>query len=311
MIQQSEIEKIDIISLLEDYEIKAKVSVTQNANFCCPFHKERNPSCGMKVTTGLWKCFGCGLSGNLVSFVAELEEISLKEAEKKIRNKWIEKKIDIGTIVDTVQKIMRPKEDKYAREVIYPKWILSKYTREWSYMSSRGLEGHTCEHFNVVYDPNTKYQGFPCYNLKGELVGVTGRNTQGGEPRYFPLIRFKKSQYIYNFHRIDKDQPVIAVEGEINVMAMWQKGYTNTIAFLGAGVSEHQIELLKNSGIKELVIFFDTDSAGRHGTNLLFKNLWLYMKVTSVRDHKGDAADLDKNTIDDLIKNREDFSIIL
>lgn len=311
MIQPNEIEKINIEDLLNDYGLEPRVSVTQNANFCCPFHKEKNPSCGMKISTGLWKCFGCGLSGNIVSFVAEMEEISLKEAEQKIRSKWIEKRPDIPTIVDTVQKILSQKEDKYEQEVIYPKWILSKYSKDWSYMSTRGFEHYTCEHFNVVYDSNIGYQGFPCFNLNGDLVGVTGRNTKGGEPRYFPLIRFKKSQYIFNFQAIDKEKPVIAVEGEINVMAMWQKGYPNTIAFLGAGVSEHQIELLKNSGIKELIIFFDSDTAGKHGTNILFKNLWLYMKITCVKDHKGDAADLDESTIKSLIENREEFTIVL
>lgn len=311
MIQPHQLEKINIVEILEDYGLNPKVSSTKNANFCCPFHNEKNPSCGMKVTTGLWKCFGCGLSGNLVSFVAEIEQITLEDAEKKIVDKWIEKRPDVGTIVTTVENILKVEEHKIEREVIYPKWILSKYTKDWSYMTSRGITEQTCEHFNVVYDPNLRYQGFPCYNKQGQLVGVTGRNTFGEEPRYFPLIRFPKSKYIYNFDKIKVDEPVIAVEGEINVMAMWQKGYPNTIAFLGAGVSDYQIELLKNSGVKELIIFFDTDQAGEHGTKLLFTNLWLYMQIYSVKDHEGDPADLNKETIDNLIANKEKFAIIV
>jgi DNA primase len=311
MIVQSDIDKIDVLEILRNYDLNPKVSVTGNANFCCPFHGEKNPSCGMKINTGLWKCFACGLAGNLTSFVAEFEKLTLEEAEKKIRQRWIEKIPDVTSLVETVQKIMSHKEDEYEQDAIYPRWILSKYTNEVSYMSSRGLTPQTCEFFNVVYDPNTKYQGFPCYNEKKQLVGVTGRNTQNGEPRYFPLIRFKKSHFIYNFEKINKDESVIAVEGEINVMAMHQKGYPNTIAFLGAGISTYQIELMKNSGIKNLIIFFDTDSAGKHGTKLLYQNLWLYMKIKIIQDHEGDAADLSKDQIDILIKNAEEITVKL
>jgi len=309
MITQVDIDRLDILDILEEYNLRPKVNSTGNANFCCPFHGEKNPSCGMKVKSGLWKCFACGMSGNLVSFIAELEKITLQESEEKIRKKWIEKIPDVNTLVDTVENILSKKEDTHEPDAIYPDWILSRYSKEVSYMSTRGIERRTCEHFNVVYDPITKYQGFPCYNDKNQLVGVTGRNTQNEEPRYFPLIRFKKSHYIYNFNQIDKDQLVIAVEGEINVMAMWQKGYTNTIAFLGAGVSNNQIEIMRNSKIKNLIIFFDTDPAGIHGMKTLFKNLWLYMNIKVVKDHDGDTAELTKDQIDYLIKNAEEVQI--
>lgn len=309
MITQNDIDKIDIVALLDDYDLNPRVTSTNNANFCCPFHGERNPSCGMKVTTGLWKCFACGMSGNLTSFVAEMDGISLADAETKIKLKWVEKVPDVNSLVDTIQNILARSETIHSAEIIYPKWLLSRYTKEVSYMLSRGLERRTCEAFDVVYDPITKYQGFPCYNLKGQLVGITGRNTENKEPRYFPLLRFKKSHYIYNLWRIDKDQPVIAVEGEINAMAVWQAGYTNVIAFLGAGVSSYQIELMRNSGIKELIIFFDSDQAGHHGTVTLFQDLWLYMKLKGIVEHDGDAATMTKDQIKLLVETAEEFTV--
>jgi DNA primase len=251
------------------------------------------------------------MAGNLVSFVAEFEKMTLTEAEEKIRQKWIEKVPDVNSLVDIVEGILNEKDESLEAEIVYPEWILSKYTNDWHYMSSRGLTPQTCKEFNVVYDPISKYQGFPCYNEHKKLVGVTGRNTVNEEPRYFPLIRFKKSRYIYNFFRIDKEKPVIAVEGEINVMAMHQAGYTNTIAFLGAGVSAYQLELMKNSGIKNLIIFFDTDPAGNHGTKLLYQNLWMYMKVKIVSPHEGDPASMTKDQIEHLAESAEDIVVKL
>lgn len=311
MITRIEFDQIDLIELLESYDLELFVTSTQNANFNCPFHGEKNPSCGMQLKNGLWKCFACGVSGNLVSFVAEMDQTSLKTAEEKIRRKWINKLTDPETIITEVDAILATKEEIIGEEPRYPNWILSQYSNDYTYLNGRGITNETCKYFNVVYDPKTKYQGFPCFDSVEKLVGITGRNTQDGEPRYFPLLRFKKSQFVYNFHNIDRNKPIIAVEGEINVLAMHQAGYSNTIAFLGAGVSNNQINIIKNCGAKELIIFFDSDGAGNHGKKLLFQSLWLYMKIKSVKDHQGDAADMTKEQIDLLLDSTEELTVEL
>ena len=64
---------------IDDYKI------TRNELIClCPFHEENTPSFNANMETGVYHCFGCGANGNVITFVAEMENITNKEAWKKI-----------------------------------------------------------------------------------------------------------------------------------------------------------------------------------------------------------------------------------
>jgi len=64
---------------IEDYKIRG------NEFIClCPFHDEGTSSFNANLETGVYHCFGCGAKGNVVTFVAEMENINNKEAWKKI-----------------------------------------------------------------------------------------------------------------------------------------------------------------------------------------------------------------------------------
>jgi hypothetical protein len=51
---------------------------------CCPFHKEKTPS--FKVENGFYKCFGCGASGDAISWVRETEHLNFADAVKRLSN---------------------------------------------------------------------------------------------------------------------------------------------------------------------------------------------------------------------------------
>lgn len=64
---------------LDDYKIR------RNELICsCPFHDENTPSFNANLENGVYHCFGCGAKGNVITFVAEIEHISRKEAWEKI-----------------------------------------------------------------------------------------------------------------------------------------------------------------------------------------------------------------------------------
>ncbi len=307
MITNVELDKLDVTEVLDDCGINYSIT-GQNAMFCCPFHGETNPSCGMNIETGLWGCFACEEKGNVISFVAKFDNTSNEIAEAKIRKNFINHNIDPNSIESVVNKILENKCDNTkANNIVIPEWTLGQYTKNYDYMYSRGFTKETLDYFKVVYNETNKYQGFPVYNTEGGLVGISGRNTLNQEPRYLPLIRFQKAQVVFNLHKVDVSKPVIIVEGEINCIAMYQHGYKNTIAVLGASVAHDQIEILKNSDIKELIIFFDTDPAGEKGTNKLISELWKYMKIKVVEDHISDPAEMKDDVVDTLIANAKYF----
>jgi DNA primase len=309
MLKEYEYDQIDNLDVLGSYGIDYVVVGGDNAMFCCPFHGESNPSCGMSVKTGLWGCFACGEKGNILQFVAKMDGLELVEAEDKMRKMWIQK-ADPDSIEEKVRQILarKDKPNKPSNEPV-PEWMLSQYVKDYTYMYTRGFTEEVCNHFNVVFDPKTGYQGIPIYDERGRLIGLSGRNTKNEEPRYIALIRYQKAQVVFNLDKIDKTQPVIVVEGEINCMSMYQHGYTNTVAVLGASIANDQIEILRNAQIKELIIFFDTDAAGNHGTIKLIQSLWNYMQIKVVDDHEGDPNTMTKEEVDRLISNAGPYQI--
>ena len=62
----------------------------RGANYmaCCPFHSEKTPSFSVSPSKGIYKCFGCGKAGNVVSFIMEHEQLTYVEALKYLGKKY-------------------------------------------------------------------------------------------------------------------------------------------------------------------------------------------------------------------------------
>lgn len=82
LITQESIERvkdqIDIINVISKFVALKKKG--QNHQACCPFHNEKTPSFSVSSTKQIYKCFGCGASGDAISFVMEHEKKSYIEA---------------------------------------------------------------------------------------------------------------------------------------------------------------------------------------------------------------------------------------
>ena len=54
---------------------------------CCPFHHEKTPSFVIHAIDQYYHCFGCGVSGNVINLVMEMESLSFPEAVKFLANR--------------------------------------------------------------------------------------------------------------------------------------------------------------------------------------------------------------------------------
>lgn len=50
----------------------------------CPFHREQTPSFGVSREAGLFHCFGCGAGGDVIRFVERIEQVSFREAVRRL-----------------------------------------------------------------------------------------------------------------------------------------------------------------------------------------------------------------------------------
>ena len=63
---------------------------------CCPFHHEKTPSFNVSPQLGIFKCFGCGESGDAIGFLQKHEHFSFTEAIR-----WLAKRYQLQTVCST------------------------------------------------------------------------------------------------------------------------------------------------------------------------------------------------------------------
>jgi DNA primase len=83
---QSVKQQVDIVKMIEGYIRLRKAGATNYAGLC-PFHKEKSPSFNVHAVRQFFHCFGCGVSGDVFTFVAKIENVSFPEAVRIVAQK--------------------------------------------------------------------------------------------------------------------------------------------------------------------------------------------------------------------------------
>lgn len=203
----------DIVDVISDYVQLSKAG--KNYKGLCPFHGENTPSFVVSPDKGIYKCFGCGEGGNVISFVSQLEAISYPQAILKLAKR-------AGIQTDFVANFDdQNQEGKYKSEydlLEFSKGFYHYYlnhTKEGKvaqdYLSQRGLSKEMIEKFEIGLSPsysdalvktltnnqfssdqalqlgllnehNGQYYDrfksrimFPIFNKVGKVVGFSGR----------------------------------------------------------------------------------------------------------------------------------------
>ena len=90
MIDRETIDRIyaaaNIVDIVGDYVTLRRKGTNYEA--CCPFHQEKTPSFKVSPQRGIYKCFGCGKTGNAINFVMESESATYPEALRIIAKRY-------------------------------------------------------------------------------------------------------------------------------------------------------------------------------------------------------------------------------
>ena len=79
-------QQADIVKVIEGY-IRLRKAGAQNYSGLCPFHKEKSPSFSVHAVRQFYHCFGCGVSGDVFSFVGKIENVGFPEAVRIVAQK--------------------------------------------------------------------------------------------------------------------------------------------------------------------------------------------------------------------------------
>jgi len=119
----------------------------------CPFHSEKSPSFSVSPEKGIFKCFGCGKGGNLITFVQEYERVDFVEALKLLseysgiplegrRSVPQESKSHKENLIALNAKV----RDVYSAEINQPLVL--------NYLKERGIRNDAAQYFNLGYSPH-------------------------------------------------------------------------------------------------------------------------------------------------------------
>ncbi|HPD33561.1 MAG TPA: DNA primase [Candidatus Kapabacteria bacterium] len=165
-IKQEILERSDIVEIISESVFLKKVG--KNFVGLCPFHSEKTPSFNVSQEKKIYKCFGCGRSGNVFTFLMENNGMTFREAMNYLAKRY-------GIAIDTTQE---NKEKKSKQEDIlnvmeeatnYYQSLLKKKSgascRE--YFEKRGISQQTIEDFRLGYSPDSFNETSNYFRSKG------------------------------------------------------------------------------------------------------------------------------------------------
>ena len=178
----------DIVDVIGEFVQLKKAGREYKAN--CPFHEERTPSFYFVPAKGFYKCFGCGKSGDVFSFVMERQGLDFVEAVKHVA----------GRAGVQVREVKRSQEEEDPNRPLYE---INGFARDWfrrqledatvgaaarEYLEGRGISADVCERYGLGFAPDewrALRDAAAKHGLEEELmleVGLLGSSERSREP---------------------------------------------------------------------------------------------------------------------------------
>jgi DNA primase len=289
---------VDIVDVIGHFIELRKAGANYKAN--CPFHGEKTPSFVVSPSKQIYHCFGCGVGGDSIKFVMELEKLSYPES--------IEKLASMHNFSLTYTKGSSDYSDaKRVLEAI-GQWYVKRLNQNpiaTQYLLDRGVSQSSIERFEIGYVPtgnevmqflqsallplpkaaeagiiaqSENGQGFyarlveritfPIYSASASIVGFGGRTISNHPAKYInsPQTKlFNKSRLLYGYHlakeSIYKNKKLIVCEGYLDVVMFHQAGFTEAVAGMGTALTTEHLPMLRK-GDPKIILAYDGDKAG-------------------------------------------------
>ena len=294
--------KTDIVDVVSRYVNLTKKG--KNYIGVCPFHDDHSPSMSVSPEKQIFTCFSCGATGNVFTFVSDFEKISFSDAVRLLgekagisigNNTYIgnSKRDEYFDIYDSANKfyqnslftnlgknaiqylknrnIDRDTIKKFGIGLSVQKLSLTDYLKNKNYSIDKLIDvGLTNDNGNDIFINRIM---FPIYDLAGNPVAFSGRiyNTKDTS-KYIntkETDKFKKGKILYNYHiakeHLKKNDSVIIMEGQMDVIRASTIGVNNCIATMGTALTRDHKSIIKNM-TNNVILCFDGDSAGEKAT---------------------------------------------
>jgi DNA primase len=290
------LDSTNIVELIGSFVALKKIG--QNFQGLCPFHDDKTPSLSVSPEKKIFRCFGCGASGNAITFLRKHKNLPFPEAVRFLAGKA---RIPMDTKEDKKRELFLFCLAK-AQEEFTAQLRSGTYRSAVNYLTERGINQQIQEEFALGYTGSVKdliaalkksgikdkeipfgvgllkekeqgvtcpFMGriiFPLTDQRGATVGFGGRAIdRSSQAKYInspDSFIFNKRRVLFGLKqlRISNDT-VLVVEGYFDVLTLHQAGFKSTVGLLGTEISIEQMRILENLA-RNAILIFDGDSGG-------------------------------------------------
>jgi len=211
----------DIVDVISQYVTLKRSG--RNFFGICPFHKEKSPSFAVSPDKQIFHCFGCGVGGNVYTFVSKIEGIGFFETVQMLAERANIQLPTLENSVDTQKEILKDKVYKvneFAAEYYHQNLYKSQSKLGQEYVKKRQLSNETLKSYRIGYSgkfdelyQELKKQGFqeteilesglvnknekgqyidryrnrlmfPICDIRGRVIAFGGRVLDDSKPKY-------------------------------------------------------------------------------------------------------------------------------
>jgi DNA primase len=312
--------RIDIVELVERH-VPLKRS-GREFHACCPFHDEKTPSFTVSPQKQFYHCFGCGAHGSAIGFLMNYEGLEFVDAvEELARQAGLTVPHEASSRprpADGLYEVLEAASRYYqeqlrahreATDYLKARGLSGEIALEygigfappgWDNLAGRlGGEaakqalleraGMLSQGKNGFFDKFRQRIMFPIHDRRGRVIAFGGRAIGDDGPKYLNSPEtelFHKGRELYGLYLARKAssrlERLIVVEGYMDVVALAQFGFRDTVATLGTAVTGEQVEQVFRAA-DEVLYCFDGDRAGRQAA-------WRALESTLPRLREGRQA---------------------
>lgn len=228
----------------------------------CPFHPDRTPSCSVDREKGLFHCFGCHAEGDTLDYFgrtlfgdlydrsAHFSDVCrhlegllgggpLPAAEVRQRTPRVAGPMPEASWSEAAARTLSRAQVELASEA-------GKLGRD--YLEGRGIRLEVAEEFKLGFLPDANCRPalvIPWLDFDGVTpLGLRFRHLDGRTPKATSL-KGSNFRSLFGLHRLRRAETLVAVEGELNALSIWQAlGGTVDVVSLGSQSGRQSVEIL-------------------------------------------------------------------
>lgn len=258
----------------------------------CSFHSNhRTPAGEINKYSGLFFCFSCGKTADLIELVMHFSNRTYFESVRFIKSKEVETDILSEVNSKLIDKEEWTEFDMSIVQRLHEQALLSERAKE--YFIKRKITKESVIKFKLGYSENQDMISIPVFNHEGLCVGFVARSIENKD--FKNTTKLPKSKLLFNLNNTKTASKVYVVESSFDAIRLSQVGIP-AVATLGANISSKQIELLEKY-FSDIFLIADNDEAGEKMKSRLKDSLGSSITCIKLDNKYKDIGDMEDSDI--------------